>query len=166
MNKEKLLKYLKEGFITLIVVAIFANVISYIRKPDIDASKIPQFSALTINNTIFDSTNIDKPTLIHFWATWCPTCKLESSNIQTLSKHFNVLTIAVKSGSNSEIKEYMDKHSCNYKVLNDSDAKIAQQFKVAAFPTTFIYNSEGSLEFSEVGYTSTLGLYLRMVIAE
>jgi hypothetical protein len=50
-------------------------------------------------------------------------------------------------------------------VINDSSGFISSEFNIAAFPTTFIYDKEKNLVFSEVGYTSTLGLWLRMLWA-
>jgi thiol-disulfide isomerase/thioredoxin len=104
-----------------------------------------------------------KPILIHFWATWCPVCKTEASNIQTLSKRYQVITIAVKSGSNKEINNYLQEHHLNFKVYNDNDSNLSRKFNVNVFPTTFIYDKNKNLVFSEVGYTSTLGLYMRML---
>ena len=103
-----------------------------------------------------------KPLLLHFWATWCPTCKLEAANIQSLSQEYSVLTIAVKSGSDEKINRYLKEHDLDFKVINDSQGLLSQQFSVPAFPTTFIYDKEGKLRFTEVGYTSTWGLYRRM----
>ncbi len=164
MNRQKLLKYLKEALSTLLIVIIFANIISYVRKPDIDSSKIVNFSAYNLDNTLIKSQDITKPTLIHIWATWCPTCKLEASNINRLSKSYNVISIAVKSGSNEEIKKYMNENGYTFNVINDNSGEISKKFSVAAFPTTLIYDSKQQLSFSEVGYTSTIGLYLRMLM--
>ena len=108
----------------------------------------------------------DKPVLIHFWATWCPTCKIEASNIQSISKNYEVLSIAVNSGEDTKIKEYMSKNNFDFKVYNDESGFFAKEFNIAVYPTTFIYDKEKNLIFSEVGFTSTLGLYFRMWIAD
>ena len=46
-------------------------------------------------------------------------------------------------------------------IINDTDGVWAKQFRVEAYPTTFIYNPEGELKFTDVGYTSTAGLLAR-----
>ena len=130
-----------------IILAISSNIISYYKASDIK---------------IADEVCSDGSDIVHFWATWCPTCKLESDNIQTLSEHFEVLSIAVKSGSKNDLKIYMKEHNLNYRVYNDENAQLASKFNISVYPTTFIYNSEKKLVFSEVGYTSTFGLWLRM----
>ena len=159
--KEKLLHYTKEILTFIVVITILSNIISLYKSSDLPKQKLNIETLELINNQKFN-LNTDKPIIIHFWATWCPTCKLEAGNIQTLSEHFEVLTIAVKSGSEYDLTEYMKEHSLNYRVYNDEDSNIASKFNIAAYPTTFIYDKEGNLVFSEVGYTSTFGLWLRM----
>jgi len=150
--KEKIKHYIKEVVLFVVVMTIFANIISFYKA----------------NNLIKQPLNInyefksDKPILIHFWATWCPTCKLEASNIQQISQNYEVLTIAVNSGSNKDIKKYMDERGLTFKFINDADGYFAKKFNISAYPTTFIYDKHKNLVFSDVGYTSTIGLYLRM----
>ena len=76
------------------------------------------------------------------------------------------LTIAVKSGSDYELHKYLNEHGYTFAVVNDKDASLSRNFKIAGYPTTFIYDKNAKLRFSEVGYTSTLGLYLRLLWAE
>jgi len=149
--KNKILHYLKEFILFIVIITLFANLISYYKAMDL--SKDP----LSIN---YDY-NTSKPILVHIWATWCPTCKVEASNIQAVSKEYQVLTFVVKSGSDEDIKSYMDENNLDFKSINDYDGFFAQQFKVKAYPTTLIYK-DNQLVFSDVGYTSTLGLKLRM----
>ena len=99
--------------------------------------------------------------MIHFWAVWCPTCKLEASNIEFVSQQYNVLTIAVNSGSDEKVKAYMQENGLTFNVINDVDGAWAKQFKVETYPTTFIYNAKGKLKFTDVGYTTTAGLLAR-----
>ncbi len=154
--KEKIKHYTKEIVLFLVVMTIFANVISFYKSYDL--VKQP----LDINYEF----KKDKPILIHFWATWCPTCKLEASNIQRISQNYEVLTIAVNSGSNKDIKKYMKERGLSFRFINDADGYFATKFNISAYPTTFIYDKDKNLVFSDVGYTSTLGLYARMLWAE
>jgi predicted secreted protein len=49
-----------------------------------------------------------------------------------------------------------------FKVVNDEYGLLSTEFNVKAFPTTFIYDKNKNLKFTEVGYTSTFGLKLRL----
>ncbi len=163
-KKINLKKTVKDIAITGLTLFLAMNIISYLRSPNLSSNTLPYINAHLIDNTNFSTQEqLKKPLLIHFWATWCPTCKLEAGNIQTISKDFNVITIAVKSGSDAEIKAYLEENNYDFKVINDAKGKLSSQFLVPAFPTTFIYNTQGKLEFTEVGYTSILGLYARML---
>jgi len=162
ITKEKVKHYIKEIVLFFLTMTIAANLLSLYRSQSLndEALSIKEFKL--IDNTLY-TVDTNKPLLIHFWATWCPTCKLEASNINFLSKYYQVITIAVKSGSDYEIKKYLDEHNYHYKVVNDKDGTLSQKFKIAGYPTTFIYDKDQKLRFAEVGYTSTAGLALRML---
>jgi thiol-disulfide isomerase/thioredoxin len=91
-------------------------------------------------------------------------CKLEAQNIESLSKEYDVLTIAVNSGTNEEVKAYMKERGLTFKVFNDKEGAWTKKFKVEMFPTTFIYDGKGELKFTEVGYTTTAGLLARLAV--
>jgi len=160
-------KIVREIAIMGLIIFVVSNALSYIRKPDLQSSQLPTISAPLSNGEVFNSNAFkNRPLMIHFWATWCPVCKREAGNIQTVSEYYNVLTIAVKSGSNEEINRYLKEQGVDYRVINDINSKWANLYSVGVFPTTFIYNAEGTIAFTEVGYTSTLGLLARMWWAE
>ena len=161
--KDKIKKYLKEGLIFILMLIIALNAISYYNSLDLNKEKLTIQSFKLLDDSIYTLAN-DKPILVHFWATWCPTCKLEASNIQKISEGYEVITIAVQSGTKEEIEKYLDEHKLNFKVVNDDDGFYSQMFNIKAFPTTFIYDKNKNLKFSEVGYTSTAGLYSRMML--
>ena len=162
MNKKwKLKSILKELTIGAIAIFILSNIISYIRKPDLSSTQLPQVEVILLNASTYRLKK-GKPVVIHFWATWCKVCKLEAQNIETLSKQYEVLTIAVNSGDNGNIEVYLKERNLTFRVLNDVDGSWAKQFKVEVFPTTFIYDKSGELKFTEVGYTTTAGLLTRL----
>ena len=159
--KKKIQNYIKEILTFALFLFIATNGMSLYKSSSLTTSKYNLESLELIDKTTFHLDNT-KPLLLHFWATWCPTCKMEASNIETLSKDYQVVTIAVKSGEDTQIQEYMKKNNLSFKVFNDNEAKIAKKFNIQAYPTTFVYNKERELSFSDVGYTSTWGLKLRL----
>ncbi len=162
--KEKIKHYTKEIVLFFLFITIITNLLSIYKSIDLNKEKLQENTFTLINSKTYTLPK-EKPIIIHFWATWCPTCKLEVSNIQTLSKKFETITIAVKSGTNKDIQSFMKKNNLNYNVINDKDGFYATKFKITAYPTTFIYDKEKNLIFTEVGYTSTIGLWLRMLWA-
>ncbi len=158
---QKLKKYLKEIIKFSIVLVIALNVISYYKSKDLNKENLSFNSFTLLDDTKYNIPK-DKPIVIHFWATWCPICEFEAKNIEKLSKDYEVLTIATQSGSKENIQNYLKEHNLNFKVVNDENGSYQRAFNIKAFPTTLIYDDNKILKFSEVGYTSTLGLYARM----
>jgi len=163
MNKWNIKSIIKELVIGAVAIFILSNIMSYIRKPELSSTQLPQVE-VTLLDSSFYTLEKGKPIVIHFWATWCKVCKLEAQNIETLSKQYEVLTIAVNSGENDKLEAYLKERGLTFKVLNDVDGSWAKQFKVEVFPTTFIYDGNGELKFTEVGYTTTAGLLARLAI--
>ena len=157
---EKLKYYMKEIAIFIVIVTVLSNVISFYKSSGLNKNSLNNIES-TLVNKYFKSSN-EKPLLIHFWATWCPTCKLEASNIEYISQNYNVITVAVKSDN---ITKYMKENNLTFKVIEDKDSMISQKFNISAYPTTFIYDKNKNLIFSEVGYTSSFGLWIRMFIS-
>ena len=159
--KIKILHYIKEITIFVIILTVFANAISLYKSTNLNKDPLSLRNISLISAQKYTPTQ-DKPTLVHIWATWCPTCKVEASNIQTLSQYYDVLTIAVKSGSHLEIQDWLKENNYTFNVVNDSSASLASNFNVRVYPTTLIYDKNKNLVFSDVGYTTTIGLMLRM----
>ena len=157
----KIKKYIKESLKFILILAIALNVMSYYKSQDLNKEDLIYTKYELLDNSKYKIPE-DKPVLVHFWATWCPICELEASNIEKISKDYEVVTIATQSGFKKQIENYLKKHNLSFKVVNDDDGFYSRAFNIKAFPTTLIYNKNRSLEFSEVGYTSTFGLYARM----
>ena len=155
----------KELVVGSIMLLILSNIISYLRSPTLNSNDLPNVEVRLLDGTKFVYKK-DKPLVIHFWATWCHTCKIEASNIQTVSKTYEVLSVAVNSGSDAKLQTYMSEKGLSFNVLNDSKGSWASDFKIEAYPTTFIYDGKGELKFAEVGYTTTAGLLARLKLIE
>ncbi len=149
----------------VIAVTVMTNAMSIYKSRTLTKTPLTIHSVQLLNGSLYQIKS-NKPILIDFWATWCPVCKVEASNIAFLSKYFEVITVVVKSGDDAKIRKFMQKHRYHFKVVNDAKGLLASKFKIAGFPTTFIYNKEHKLAFSDVGYSSTLTLYLKMLWAE
>lgn len=103
-----------------------------------------------------------RPVLVQFWGTWCPVCRMELESLQALSRDRQVVTVAMQSGEESEIRAFMRKHHLNYTVIADPDGGIARRWGVSAVPAGFVIGPSGRIRFRVVGLTSLWGLRARM----
>lgn len=143
----------------LIIIIILLGVRYYQHQNILKGQAVP-ISGILIDKTALDWTQYHgEPLLIHFWATWCPICKIEEDSIQSISKDYNVITIA--SWSDDSL-QYMQKQGLSFPVLEDNDGIVATRYGIKAVPTSFIVNKEGGISFIETGYSSELGLRLRL----
>lgn len=150
--KNKIVHIFKELLKYTIIIAVTLNIISYYKSQSINAS----YPDLKKYNITIDRS---KPLLLHFWATWCPTCKLENSTINSLAKDHQVVTIAVNS---KDLKIFMKKNDLNFNTIDDKNGFFSNLYNIQAFPSTLIFDKKGQIVFSEVGYTSSFGLKLRL----
>lgn len=150
-------------FLELVVfILLYFGVRAYMQR-DLASGMAPVMHAETLGGKTFDLGNPRKgPLLIHFWATWCPVCRMEQASIQSLSQHYRVITVAMNSGDAEAVREFMKKQGLSFPVINDPDGQLARQFGVSAVPVSFVVNPDNRIRFVERGYTTEWGLRLRL----
>lgn len=107
-----------------------------------------------------------QPVLVHFWATWCPICRTEQGTIVAIAQdNPNIITIAMQSGRPEEVAKFMHGQGIDFPVVNDADGNISNAWGVHGVPASFIIAPDGRIRFVEVGYTTGLGIRLRLWLA-
>lgn len=109
----------------------------------------------------------DGPTLVYFWGSWCGICKTTSPSVSTLTKEadYQILSVALSSGSDEEIKNYLTENDYSFPIINDDNSQISQQWGVAVTPSFFIINPQGEITTTSSGMTSLWGMRLRLWLA-
>lgn len=126
----------------------------------------PAFTGALLDGTAFSSASLGgRPAVIHFWATWCGVCQAEQGNVEALAKGGDVVTVASSSGEAEAVRAFMKKEGLTFPVVLDPDGALAKRFGVSAFPTTLYVTADGAIRFSEVGYTTTVGMRVRRWLA-
>jgi peroxiredoxin len=106
------------------------------------------------------------PVLVHFWATWCPICRAEQGSIAAISHDDpDVITVAMQSGKPEEVARFMAEQKIGFPVVSDADGSISNAWGVHGVPASFIVAPDGGIRFIEVGYTTGIGLRLRLWLA-
>jgi peroxiredoxin len=127
------------------------------------SGEAPGLSGVTLDGRPVSLADLrGQPVLVHFWATWCPVCGLEQGGIDALAGKRQVLTVAMEDTPADAIRRYMADKSVDYPVLHDPGFEHAARWGVSSVPASFIVDPEGRIRFTEVGYTTGLGLQLRL----
>jgi len=126
----------------------------------------PPLLGRTLQGDPFDLAAAEGPILVHFWATWCPVCRLELGNIDALHPEYGVITVAMMSGSDGEILQYLRDKEVDFPVISDPGGHIASSWGVTAVPASFVLDGQGNIRFTEVGYSTSRGLRARLWLAQ
>ena len=96
------------------------------------------------------------PIIINFWGTWCPPCRAEMPDIQTLWEELgdeNLIVIGVNTHDQEEsARTFMREIGITYPVAKDASGDIAADFKVLGFPATFFIDHSGTVRNTWTGF--------------
>jgi peroxiredoxin len=160
---RRLLSWL--GQIALVVILLFLLHLWQTR--NLVEGDAPPLTGQTLSGVRFElAKQTEWPLLVHFWATWCPVCKLETGGIVSLSQDYPVVTVAMQSGSEKDVRQFLDQEGFQLPVINDSDGSLAAAWGVSGVPTSYVVDQDGRIRFTSVGYTLPLTLRMRLWLTE
>ncbi len=144
----------------LVFVLVFFAMRAY-QQRDLVRKEMPELTGTSFTGHQVSLAGITEPTLVYFWAGWCPVCKLQSPVIRKLAQDHPVIAVAMQT-EEEEIREFLAEAQASLPVLPDPGGIIARRFGVRGVPAIFIVSPGGEIRFSEVGYTTGPGLRLRL----
>jgi peroxiredoxin len=89
-----------------------------------------------------------KVVLVNFWATWCPPCRKEMPDLNTLYQRFKdqgFVILAISDEEVDKVKPFITERNISYSVMLDPGRKVNELFQVEGIPKSFVYNREGKL---------------------
>ena len=95
-----------------------------------------------------------RPVMINFWATWCGPCQLEMPLIQKYYEMHSpdLVVLAVNNDEpRASVQEFVDKMKLTFPILLDPGARVEDQYRVRAFPTSLFINREGLIRYQHIG---------------
>jgi len=153
--------WLRRSIGTLLVVGMFFGVRAW-QQRDMVAGKAPPLEGRTIDGRSLALGGSSGATLVYFWATWCPVCRLEEGTIESIASDHPVVTVAMQSGTDTDLRRHQKERGLAAAVLNDSTGEQAANWGVRVTPTFFLVDRHGMIRFRETGYTSETGLRIRL----
>ena len=89
-----------------------------------------------------------KVVLVNFWATWCPPCRKEMPDLNTLYQRFKdqgFVILAISDEEADKVKPFIAERNISYPVMLDPGRKVNELFQVEGIPKSFVYDREGKL---------------------
>lgn len=163
---QKIRKWLPRILLEAALLIIVVLAIEAFLTRDTVSGRAPRFAGTTLQGERFDLAAFNgAPVVVHFWATWCPVCALEQGMVDGLAAGYPVITVAMQSGDAREVLSYLAEQGVNYPVINDPEGALAARYGVQGVPASFILDANGEVRFVTHGYTSGLGMRIRLWLA-
>lgn len=97
-----------------------------------------------------------KALLLHFWATWCPPCRMELPMLQELyekireNESVDMLCVCT-SDRESSFKNFLLDYGYTFKSALDETGEVASSYNALGLPTSVLINPDGKIEKVHVG---------------
>ena len=86
--------------------------------------------------------------LVNIWATWCPPCRNEMPDLDSIYRRFKkdgLVVLAITDENADKARQFVDEHGLSYPILLDSDKNVHRQYTIEGLPRSFVYDRDGKL---------------------
>lgn len=167
-NKQshKWKKWVKEIISILLIVTVFSFALDYYYRSTMPSGAAPHIVGTGLNGETLDVNELSKtqPVVVYFWATWCGACSLVSPTIDRFAQDNAVISVALSSGDNTKIEQYLQENEFQFPVLNDVTGQLSKEWGVRVTPTIVIIRN-GEIKNITTGVISPMGLWLRVFMS-
>ena len=119
------------------------------------------FQAIDLKGKTFNANSLKgKTVLLDIWAVWCAPCiaafpTLKKLNQDLKKENFEVVGVAVYSGTYQDVRKFVAKHNLDYKIVVGDDDMV-ERFGVIGYPTYFLIGPDGKIHKKYVGEAKNL----------
>jgi thiol-disulfide isomerase/thioredoxin len=122
----------------------------------VSTKKKSEFDKIKLNDLNGNSLDLHqykgKTIFINFWATWCKPCIQELPSIEKAMekvKDKEVIFLFASNEAVEEIEQFQKNHAYKFHYVQLENL---EELNIMTLPATYIFNPEGNLVFSEMGY--------------
>jgi thiol-disulfide isomerase/thioredoxin len=120
---------------------------------DQSAMVASQIKLTNLDGKEVDLTDFEGKTIfVNFWATWCRPCIQEMPSIVALQTQLAGKNIEFFFASDEEVDKIQKFMESRKMKLNFVRVENPESLGIQALPTTLIFDGEGNMVFSEVGF--------------
>lgn len=166
-TQQKVLSVVKTVLIYGLIFAVIYTAVNWWRQPVMPANPQLQLTDYQGQSVDLAALSQDKPTLVYFWGTWCPVCRVTSPTIDKLAaaNDYPVVTIAIKSGSNQELRRYLGENNYRFTTVNDQEGEIFADWQGQVTPS-YVVLKDGEMTQGLTGIQPLWSLRLRLWLSE
>lgn len=116
-----------------------------------NSAKAPDFNLKDQYGVVHSLENYKgKVIFLNFWATWCPPCKKEMSDVESIYKEYgenkkDVVILGVNSEKENEVKKFLKDKGYTFPTVIDENSEVMRKYFIQAFPTSFVIDKEGNV---------------------
>ncbi|GAC1551567.1 MAG: hypothetical protein NVS3B16_26280 [Vulcanimicrobiaceae bacterium] len=126
-------------------------------------SLAPPFVLKTLDGTtVRNETFRGRTLVINVWATWCPPCRLETSDLIASATKLQKDGVAFLGVDTTEeaslVRAFVAARGVPYAQAIDGDKSFAKAYDVAYFPTTYVIDPQGVLRARYIDVLGTVQL--------
>jgi cytochrome c biogenesis protein CcmG/thiol:disulfide interchange protein DsbE len=119
----------------------------------------PSFKADTLDHKRLEvSSQLDRPLVINFWATWCVPCIVEMPRLEAAyqaGKGSSLLIVGVNAGEDDEhVRAWVEANAISFPIVLDRFGELETAYQVNGYPTTFFVDRQGRVEYIVEGTLS------------
>ncbi|WP_448567885.1 TlpA family protein disulfide reductase [Thalassotalea ganghwensis] len=97
-----------------------------------------------------------KVVYLDFWASWCVPCRrsfpwMNEMQSQYQGKGFVVISVNVDA-EKRYAEQFLEEVPASFEIFYDPNGEVAKAFKLKGMPSSFIFNKDGKLVSSHVGF--------------
>ncbi|MCL2458891.1 MAG: TlpA family protein disulfide reductase [Desulfobulbus sp.] len=115
------------------------------------------FKGIDLNGQPYDLQAVigNKPVVLIFWASWCPSCRAEVPKINKLAEKYRARGmefVAVNIGYNDSIERaaaFVRKTGMTYPTYFDGSSALAQKYQIQGVPMIIVADKHGIVRFRD-----------------
>ena len=118
-------------------------------------SSAPDFELVGIKDETIKLSDLrGKIVVLNFWATWCEPCKVEMPYFEELyqSEGSDLAILGVNFDvPPDQVKQFVDQFQLSFPILLDPGGEVQNLYRVRGYPTTFIVDEQGIVQYHHIG---------------
>ena len=159
--RKKIIAWAKQATQMLLLLLAISLAVDALRAPKlpIQAAQtalpiVPRSPDAAPLTTTLQAASQNQTLLLYIWGAWCGICKHTSPVIQRLHDSGTpVLSVALRSGSDDDIRAYLQQQGYTFPAVNDDNGAWSQQWGVKVTPTIVLIKN-GKVLHSTTGLAS------------